>query len=156
MSTASKEFFLTSEGINKLKQELDDLVSNQRQKVAESLKEAKEQGDLSENSMWDNAKDQQAFVEGRIAEIEHILKHTTVIESPAANDVVGLGSTVHVELESGKQIYTIVGSTEADPGSGKISNESPIGKALLGRKKGEAVDVEVPSGTMTYKIVAIK
>jgi transcription elongation factor GreA len=156
MSPTKKEFFLTADGIEKLKSELDDLVGNQRIKIAAQLKDAKEMGDLSENSSWDNAKDQQAFVEGRIAEIENILKHATVIESPKSHHVVDIGSTVHVEVEDGTQRYTIVGSTEANPDEGKISNESPIGKALLGKKKGDEVEVEVPSGTMVYKIAHIE
>lgn len=156
MNAAKKDFYLTADGITKLKSELEDLVSNQRAKIAVRLKEAKEYGDLSENAQWDDAKDQQAFVEGRISEIETILKHAVVIESPKTKGAVSLGSVVHVELEDGVQRYTIVGSTEANPEEGKISNESPIGRALLGKKPGESVDVTVPSGTMTYKITKIE
>ena len=151
MQTTKKDYFLTSDGIIKLKEELHDLTTNQRQQVAAKLKEAKEYGDLSENIQWDDAKDRQAFIEGRIAEVENILKHSVMIEVNES-DTVGLGSTVHLLLEDGEQHYTIVGSTEANPDEGKISNESPIGKALMGKKKGEQVEVEVPSGTMTYKI----
>ncbi|HSH31481.1 MAG TPA: transcription elongation factor GreA [Candidatus Saccharimonadales bacterium] len=156
MQTGKKEFYLTSEGVSRLKEELDDLVRNQRVKIAERLKEAKEYGDLSENIQWDDAKDRQAFIEGRIAEIETILKHSSLIEMPKGAKVVSLGSTVHLELEDGVQRYTIVGSTEANPEEGKISNESPIGQALLGKKPGEEVQVSVPSGTMTYKITKIE
>lgn len=156
MSTAKKEFYLTKEGVDKLRAELDDLVGNQRAKIASRLKEAKEYGDLSENIQWDDAKDQQAFVEGRISEIENILKHASVIEAPKSSDKIDLGSTVHLELEEGTQKFTIVGSTEANPDEGKISNESPIGKALMGRGKGEEIEVQVPSGTITYKIVHIE
>lgn len=156
MQTTKKEFFLTSEGIAKLKGELDELVGKKRVEIAARLKEAKEYGDLSENIQWDDAKDQQAFVEGRIAEIENILKHASVIEQPKNGKVIQLGSTVHLELEDGVQRYVIVGSTEANPDEGKISNESPIGQALLGKKAGEEVAVEVPSGTMTYKITKIE
>ena len=156
MNAAKKDFYLTTDGIAKLKGELEDLVSNQRAKIAQRLKEAKEYGDLSENAQWDDAKDQQAFVEGRISEIETILKHAVVIESPKTNGAVGLGSVVHVELEDGVQRYTIVGSTEANPEEGRISNESPIGRALIGKKPGESVEVAVPSGTMTYKITKIE
>ncbi len=156
MNAAKKDFYLTADGITKLKEELDDLVGNQRPKIAQRLKEAKEYGDLSENAQWDDAKDQQAFAEGRISEIENILKHAQVIEAPKSSATVGLGSVVHVEVEEGTQKYHIVGSPEANPEQGKISNESPIGKALMGRAKGDEVAVEVPSGTMTYKIKNIE
>lgn len=155
-ATNSKGFYLTKDGIEKLKIELDDLINNQRRVVARELKEAKEQGDLSENASWDAAKDHQSFIEGRIAELEHILKNAVVIEAPKLNSKIGLGSTVHLEVEEGKQIYTIVGSTEADPTAGKISNESPIGKALLGKTKGEEIEIDVPSGNMTFKITHIE
>ncbi len=156
MQTSKKEFYLTAEGITKLEAELDDLVHGQRTKIAARLKEAKEYGDLSENIQWDDAKDQQAFIEGRIAEVENILKHASLIKSPKNNAIVTMGSTVHLELEDGKQRYTIVGSTEANPEEGKISNESPIGRALIGKKPGEEVEVTVPSGTMIYKITHIE
>lgn len=156
MSTASKEFYLTKDGVEQLKAELEDLTKNQRVKIAARLKEAKEYGDLSENIQWDDAKDQQSFIEGRISEIEHILKNAKVIQSPRKKDKVDLGSTVHLEVENGVQKYTIVGSTEASPEEGKISNESPIGKALLGRAKGEEVEISVPSGTITYRIADIQ
>lgn len=153
---AKKEYYLTKDGIEKLKSELEELTTSERAKVATKLKEAKEYGDLSENIQWDDAKDQQAFIEGRIAEIEHILKHASIIESPRKKDAVDLGCTVHLELEDGKQIYTIVGSTEANPEEGKISNESPIGQALIGKKPGDEITIEVPSGEMTYKILKIE
>lgn len=156
MSTKPKEFYLTVDGVSKLKDELDDLVNVQRAKIANRLKEAKEYGDLSENIQWDDAKDQQAFIEGRISELEHILKHAAVIEAPKKHDEVRLGSTVHVEVEEGSQKYTIVGTTEANPEEGKISDESPIGRALIGKKPGEEVEISVPSGTITYKITKIE
>jgi len=151
MATANNEFHLTSEGIAALKAELIELTTNKRGEIAERLKEAKADGDLSENAMYDAARDDQSFVEGRIAEIEHILKHAQVITNKSGG-TVALGSKVHVELEQGEQHYVIVGSTEANPDEGKISDQSPIGRALLGRKAGEEVDVQVPSGTITYKI----
>lgn len=158
MSTAqpTKDYLLTADGISKLEAELHDLTHNQRAKIAQRLKEAKEYGDLSENIEWDDAKDRQAFMEGRISEIENILKHAQVIQTPKKGGVVALGSTVHLELEDGVQKFTIVGSTEANPEEGKISNESPIGKALLGKKHGDSIDVEVPTGTLTYKIKHIE
>lgn len=148
---AKKEFFVSAEGITKLREELEDLVRVQRKKIAAALKEAKEFGDLSENASWDDAKERQAFIEGRISEIENILKNAVAIEK-GKGGAVSVGSTVHVELETGEQKFEIVGSTEANPEQGRISNESPIGRALLGKKPGDEVEVEVPAGTMTYKI----
>lgn len=154
---SQKKIFLTKEGYEKLKKELDDLIFNGRKAVAQRIKQAKEYGDLSENSEWADAKDQQAFIEGRIAELENILKNATIIEK-AKNSLgfVSVGSTVHVELEDGKEIFKIVGSAEADPEKGFISNESPIGQALLGKKKGDEVEVSVPAGIVKYKIVHIE
>ncbi|TAK88822.1 transcription elongation factor GreA [Patescibacteria group bacterium] len=154
--TTKKEFYLTKEGVEKLKAELEDLTKNQRPQIAKELKEAKEFGDLSENASWDAAKEHQSFVEGRIAEVEQILRNVVIIKAPKKTDKVDIGSTVHLELEDGEQKYTIVGSTEANPELGKISNESPIGQALMGKGKGEEVEISVPSGTMTYKIKHIE
>ncbi len=158
MTTAqtNKDYLLTTDGIKKLQDELQDLIQVQRPKIAQRLKEAKEYGDLSENIEWDDAKDRQAFMEGRISEIENILKHAKTIEAPKKGGVVALGSTVHLELEEGVQKFTIVGSTEANPEEGKISNESPIGQALLGKKHGDEVEVAVPTGTLIYKIKHIE
>ena len=155
-TTSKKEFYLTKEGVEKLTAELEDLTKNQRPQIAKELKEAKEFGDLSENASWDAAKEHQAFVEGRIAELEQILRNVVVIKAPKKTDKVDIGSTVHLELEDGSQKYTIVGSTEANPDLGKISNESPIGQALMGKAKGEEIEISVPSGTMTYKITHIE
>jgi transcription elongation factor GreA len=149
---ATSEFHLTAEGIQALKDELKELTTEKRGEIAKRLKEAKAEGDLSENAMYDAARDEQGFVEGRISEIEHILKHAVVISNKTNGGQVSLGSRVHVELEDGEVEYVIVGSTEANPDKGYISDQSPIGKALLGRKSGESVEVEVPSGTITYKI----
>ncbi len=149
-----QDFYLTTEGVKDLKAELEDLVKNKRKEVAKALKEAKEFGDLSENSSWDDAKERQAFVEGRISEIENILKHAKPIKKSDGNKV-SVGSQVHVTLDDGKQVFHIVGSTEADPESGKISDESPIGKALLGKKVGDKASVEVPAGSITYKITKV-
>jgi transcription elongation factor GreA len=149
-----QDFYLTPEGVEELKTELADLTKNKRKEVAKALKEAKEFGDLSENTDWDDAKARQVFIEGRIAEIENILKHAKVIKKQNSG-VVEVGSTVKVNLADGDQVFQIVGSTEADPEKGKISDVSPIGKALLGCKVGEEVDVEIPAGTITYKIVKV-
>src|SRR5437867_4465125 len=118
-NVAKNEFPLTREGVQTLKDELTSLTTTKRAEIALRLKEAKADGDLSENAMFDAARDEQGFVEGRIAEIEHILKHAVVI-GVKTGGVVSLGSTVHLELESGVQRYTIVGSTEANPDEGKI------------------------------------
>ncbi len=156
MSTVNKnEYRLTAEGIATLREELHELQTTKRAELAGRLKEAKADGDLSENSAWDAARDEQAFVEGRVAEIEHILKHAAVIENKKGGQV-NIGSTVHVELETGSQRYTIVGSTEANPDEGKISDESPIGRALLGKKPGDEVQIDVPSGAMTFKITHVE
>jgi transcription elongation factor GreA len=152
MNATNAEFLLTAEGIEALKAELKELSTTKRHEIAQRLKDAKADGDLSENSAWDAARDEQGFVEGRI---EHILKHSKLIQHDESN-IVSLGSTVHLELEDGKQHYTIVGSTEANPDEGRISNESPIGKALLGKKSGEEVEISVPSGTLKYKILSVK
>lgn len=150
-----KDYYLTKEGIDELQTELEDLTRNKRKEVAVALKEAKEFGDLSENSDWDDAKSRQAFIEGRIAEIENILKHAKLIEKHA-DGAVAIGSTVMVELEDGEQTFKIVGSTEANPEEGKISDSSPIGKALLGKTAGEEVSVDVPAGSIVYKIKKVQ
>lgn len=150
-----QDFYLTPQGIKDLEAEREDLIKNKRKEVASALREAKEFGDLSENSSWDDAKERQAFIEGRISEINNILKHAKTI-TKGETGVVSVGSKVHVDLDNGNQIFHIVGSTEADPDAGKISDESPIGQALLGKKVGEIADVEVPAGTMSYKIMKVE
>jgi transcription elongation factor GreA len=149
------QFHLTPEGLQSLKDELKELTTVKRADVARRLKEAKAEGDLSENAMFDAAVDEQSFIEGRIAEIEHIIKHASVI-AVKKRDKVTLGATVHLELETGQQKYVIVGSTEANPAEGRISDVSPIGKALMGRKPGDEVEIEVPSGILTYKILKVE
>lgn len=151
----NNDFFLTKAGMEDLKNELKDLKENKRKEVAIALKEAKEFGDLSENTDWDDAKSRQLFIEGRISELENIIKHAKVIEA-GKGGVISVGSVVDVEIEDGQHTFQIVGSTEADPDQGKISDESPIGKALLGKKVGEHAEVEIPAGTTTYKIIKVK
>ncbi|MSR68506.1 transcription elongation factor GreA [Candidatus Saccharibacteria bacterium] len=148
-------FYMTQEGLDDLQAELSDLKDNKRKEVASALKEAKEFGDLSENTDWDDAKSRQLFIEGRISELNNILKHASVIEG-TAGDVVELGSTVEVELEDSKHTYKIVGSTEANPDKGKISHESPIGRALMGKKVGEHAEVQIPAGLITYRVLKVK
>jgi transcription elongation factor GreA len=153
-----KEVALTPEGQARLEEELHHLETTRRREVGERIKEAKEFGDLSENSEYDDAKNEQAWVESRIAEISQILAHATIIASPKKNDKVSLGTVVELE-EAGtgeKHRYQLVGSAEADPAHDKISNESPVGQAILGAKKGDTVKVQVPSGKVfEYTVVAI-
>jgi transcription elongation factor GreA len=143
-----KDVILTPEGLDKLKQEIEYLSTTKRREVAERIKEAREFGDISENSEYDDAKNEQAMLEARIATLEDKLRSASVIDAKELkNDVVRVGSQVHVKDGTGKSFtYTIVGSTEADPSASRLSNESPVGKALVGRKKGDAVVVQLPSG----------
>jgi len=153
----TKEVYLTKNGLTKLQKEYEELTTSGRKRIAEMIKTAKEYGDLSENSEYADAKDQQVFIEGRIAELEHIIKNAVMIDESHNNcTTVGVGCNVQVELETGEMEYRIVGSAEADPQKGWISNESPIGKALLGRKSGDEVEVSVPAGNIKYKIKKIK
>ena len=152
----SSTIYLTQEGIDKLKVELDDLTKNKRREIAQALKEAREFGDLSENSSWDDAKDRQVFIENRINEIEKILKHAKPIKNKGGKDKVDLGSRVVVELETGQQEYHIVGTHEANIDEGKISYESPIARALIGKSRGDEVKIDVPAGTITYRIKSVE
>src|SRR5579859_1692879 len=152
-----KDVILTPEGLANLKSELDELTTKRRREVAQRIKEAREFGDISENAEYDDAKNEQAMLEARIATLEDKLRSATVIDaSQVTNDVVGVGSIVHVKDEAGKSTkYTIVGSAEASPGEMKLSNESPVGKALLGRKRGEEVVITTPRGSRKLKITKI-
>ncbi|MGA8363901.1 MAG: transcription elongation factor GreA [Solirubrobacteraceae bacterium] len=144
-----KDVILTPEGLEKLNQELEHLSTAKRREIAERIKEAREFGDISENSEYDDAKNEQAMIESRIAQIQEKLRMATVIETKdLSTDVVQVGSVVHVKDEkTGKSVkYTIVGSAEAKPLENKLSNESPVGRALLGHKRGDAVAVKVPRG----------
>ncbi len=154
----AKKVLLTSEGLTKLQDELDNLKNVRRKENTAALKIAKSFGDLSENSEYDEAKNEQAEIEARISEIENMLKNAEIIdEDGVATDVVSIGSKVSVkDLDDGEITeYFIVGSTEADPMKGKISDESPVGSALLGHKIGEVVAVEAPMGVLEYEIVNI-
>jgi transcription elongation factor GreA len=152
--------FLTKEGFQKLQEELDHLRTTKRQEVADRLHEAMEGGDLIENAEYEAAKNEQAFVEGRIQELDMLLATARVIEPEDKNHPDGtvvVGSTVTIqEAGSDAETYTIVGAAEANPREGKISNESPIGKAILNHEVGETVSVEAPSGTYKVKIVKVK
>lgn len=154
----SKEVVLTYEGLKKLEEELEFLKGIKRREIAERIKQALSFGDISENSEYDEAKNEQAHIEGRIVQIETMLKHAKVIdEDDVSTDVVSLGSKVKIlDMEYNEENeYYIVGSTEADPSKNKISNESPVGSALIGKKKGAVVGVSVPDGTIKFKILKI-
>ena len=145
----SKDVILTPEGLEKLKGELQELSTSRRREVAERIKEAREFGDIAENAEYDDAKNEQAMLESRIAQLQEKLRMATVIETKdLSTDVVQVGSVVHVKDEkTGRSVkYTIVGSAEAKPDENKLSNESPVGRALLGRKRNETVAVQVPRG----------
>ncbi len=153
-----KDVILTPEGLEKLKEELAYLSNDKRREVAERIKEAREFGDISENSEYDDAKNEQAMLEQRIAQVEERLRSATVIDpKDVSTDVVQVGSVVGVEDETGKaQQFTIVGTAEAKPRELKVSNESPVGRALLGRRAGDTVEVPVPrGGARTLKITTI-
>lgn len=155
---ASKQYVLTSEGLEKLETELDYLKSEKRQEIADKIKEARGQGDLSENSEYDEAKNEQAQVEGRIAELENILKNAQVIDQDEIDTKeVSIGCIVKVKNTALKQDmeFEICGSAEADPAMGRISDESPVGRALLGKKVNNKVVVETPAGELTFKILSI-
>jgi transcription elongation factor GreA len=159
MMANEKQFPMTKEGKEKLEQELEYLKTVKRKEVVERIKIARGFGDLSENSEYDAAKDEQAFVESRIQMLENMIRNAVIIEEDKENpDVVSLGKSVtFIELPDGEEeTYTIVGSAEADPFEGKISNDSPIAKSLLGRRVGEEVTVQTPGGEMVVKIVAVK
>ncbi|MDQ0197200.1 transcription elongation factor GreA [Neobacillus ginsengisoli] len=156
---AEKVFPMTQAGKDKLVQELEYLKSVKRKEVVERIKIARSFGDLSENSEYDSAKEEQAFVEGRITTLENMIRNAKIIEeSEMTSDSVALGRSVtFVELPDGEEeTYTIVGSAEADPFEGKISNDSPIAKSLLGKKVGDQVSVQTPGGEMSVRIVTIK
>lgn len=153
-----KQYPMTMAGKQKLEEELEQLKTVKRKEVVERIKIARSFGDLSENSEYDSAKEEQGFVEGRITTIESMLRNALIIEESGASDVVSLGKTVSfVELPDGdEEEYTIVGSAEADPFEGRISNDSPIAKALLGRKVDDIVKLTTPGGDMEVRIVSIK
>ena len=155
---SEQEVILTREGLKQLEDELENLRSVKRAEVKERLKEAIALGDLSENSEYDDAKNEQAFMEGRILELEKMIRNAKVIDEDAHQEgTVTVGSLVRVKDIEFDEIneYRLVGTVEADPMNYRISNESPVGRALLGRKKGEIVDVEVPAGIIKYEILEV-
>ena len=154
---AEKKNLMTYEGLKKLEDELQDLKVNRRKEVAQKIKEAREQGDLSENAEYDAAKDEQRDIEARIEVIEKILKNAEVADDEFGAGVINLGSTVTVyDCEFDEEIvFKLVGSTEAKSLENKISNEAPLGKALIGKAAGDEVEVETPSGIMKYKVINV-
>ena len=153
-----KEFFLTSEGYLELETELNYLKTDKRNEVLNSLKESRALGDLSENAEYDSAREEQGKLEARIKEVEYILEHATIIDdAQTEKDKVTIGSTVSLQYDGDDEVeeYRIVGSQEADPFNNKISNESPIAMAILGKKVGDMAEVDSPNGTYKVKIVKV-
>ena len=154
-----KDVILTPEGYERLKTQIEELETTRRREVADRIREAREFGDISENSEYDDAKNEQALLEHRIARLKEQLRSARVIDAKdVPTDVVSVGSKVRVkDVDHGDtDTYEIVGSAEADPGAGRLSNESPVGRALIGHKKGETVEVAAPAGAIRLKIMDIK
>jgi transcription elongation factor GreA len=154
---ANREVFLTPEGLQKLREELEVLTTVRRQELAARLRAAIQLGDLSENADYEDAKNQQAFLEGRIQFLEETLRNASLIQQKGPSDVVRIGSQVLVSEDgSDPEEFHIVGPMEADPGQGRISHESPLGRALLGRRVDDTVEIEAPAGQFAVRIVAIR
>jgi transcription elongation factor GreA len=151
-----KKIHVTKQGLAEMETELKKLTSAQRSDVADKIKRAREVGGTENNAEYDDAKNEQAFIEGRILMLENIIRNAIIIEAPAVAGLVELGDKVLIQNQDGKiEQYTIVGSTEANPVDGKISNESPVGRALMGKKTGEKVEVKTPSGLLKLKIMEV-
>ena len=155
MNNPDKPQYVSAEGLKKLQAELEELRTTKRTEVAERIHAAMEFGDFTENSELEQAKNDQAFLEGRIMTLEQMIKNAQVIDEKARHDLVEVGSKVTVEADGHKEQYVIVGSAEAAPSDGKISNESPVGRALMGHRPGETVKMSVPAGTIEMKILAV-
>lgn len=152
---ADKITYVSPEGLEKLKVELAQLKNVRRRELAEKISAAKALGDLSENAEYHEAKDELGFVEGRISQITEMLKNVEIIEEGSTGGVAGIGSTVEIEVNGKKKTYKIVGSNEADPVKGRISNESPLGNAFIGHRTGDVVEVETPAGKTAYTILNV-
>lgn len=152
----AKDVYLTAKGLSDAKSELDFLKKTQREQIARKINQAREYGDLAENSEYDAALEEQSLVESRISELENILKGAKVIAEKSDNFFVVIGSTVKIEMDDGIEEFTIVGRVEADPAKKRISNESPLGSALIGAKKGEEVEVATPIVRYKCKVLEIK
>ena len=151
----NKPQYVSRQGLEDLRAELDELVNVRRAEVAARIQEAKEHGDITENAEYEDAKNEQAFIEGRIQSVSALVKNAVIIDENTSKTHVQVGSTVKLQAAGGTETYTIVGSAEAAPAEGRISNESPVGRALLGRKKGDKVKVSVPAGDEGYEILTI-
>jgi transcription elongation factor GreA len=153
----TKKIYLTKEGLGELKTEYEELIKAKRPEILERVSQARSMGDLSENAEYVAAREELSFIDGRVDELEELIKQAVLIQENHAkgNHVVKLGSTVTVHLKGKEEIFTVVGEWEADPKQKKISHESPLGKALLGKRIGEKVEVEAPAGTITYTIVSV-
>jgi transcription elongation factor GreA len=154
----SKEVYLTKEKLEKIKKELEELTKFKRPDIIAKIKEARALGDLSENAEYHSAREEQGFIEGKIEELSYMIRNAKVVgESDKVKKTIDVGCRVSCSIEGdGKTEFVIVGSAESDPMSGKISNESPIGQALMGKKVGDVVEVAIPAGKAKYKIVSIK
>lgn len=151
----SKKYLLTQEGLLKLNEELKHLINEKRKEVIERIREAAAHGDLSENADYAQAREEQSFIEGRIIEIEDMIKNAEIITASKQHNTVSIGSTITVKVNGDEKTYQIVGSNEANPLEGKISNESNVGQALLGKRKGDKVVVSTPAGDKEYEITEI-
>ncbi|MFC1622107.1 transcription elongation factor GreA [Patescibacteria group bacterium] len=147
--------YITQEGLDKLKTELKELIEVKRPEMAQEIKDAREMGDISENAAYDEAKREQAFIEGRISELEEIIK-TSKVADGGGKDIIVVGSKVVVHIDGDEEEFHIVGAPEADPLEKKISHESPLGSSLMGKKIGDKIEVEAPIGKLTYTILKIK
>jgi len=156
MNNLEKPVYVSADGLKKMQAELEDLRTTKRAEVAERIHAAMEFGDFTENSELEQAKNDQAFLEGRIMTLEQMIKNAQVIDENTHHELVEVGSHVMVEADGSREQYVIVGSAEAAPGEGKISNESPVGRALLGHKAGETVKLSVPAGSIEMKILAVR
>ena len=146
--------YLTKKGLGELKIELKELIDNKRPEMAKRIKDARDMGDLSENAEYHSAKEEQAFAEGRIAELEDIIKHAEV-QKASSKDVITVGTKITVRIDGDEQIFHLVGAPEANPAKGKVSHESPLGSQLMGKKIGDKFEVEAPVGKLTYTILKI-
>ena len=151
----SKKYLLTQEGLLKLNEELKHLINDKRKEVIERIREAAAHGDLSENADYAQAREEQSFIEGRIMEIEDMIKNAEIITASTQHNTVTIGSTIKLKVNGEDKTYTIVGSNEANPLEGRISNESNVGRSLLGKKIGDKVVVNTPTGDKEYEITGI-
>lgn len=159
MGNDAEPIYLTEEGARQLREELAELVNVKRPELADRLREARSMGDLAENADYHDAKEQQAFLEGRVQQIEHTLRNATIVPDDRQSDTIHVGSRVTLVeegVEDEPENYFIVGAAEANPAEGRISNESPMGKALMGRRAGDVITVEAPAGALRFKIKAVE